>query len=195
MAELDDEPDETLAAIDSGEPTASAESLAWAEDDSLDETPIGSWRAVLLRAAAVLAFCVLTAVGVVVVWRELPGTPPAAPPPSAATQTTLLPPPTKEAVANPTVVTTAMDSRAQKINPPNPDTVYLAQLDRANVHWTTEAEAIRNGHLVCRALDEGDSFQTIATHILNISAPSVTYGQVASAVGAAIYAYCPQHGE
>jgi hypothetical protein len=195
MAELDAEPDETLASTEGVEPTSG---LAWSEDDSLDEALGGSWRSVLLRAAAVLAFCIVAAVGVVVGWRERSTETTRTPPPVvAATQTTPPPAPTKEAVVNPTVVTTAMDSVAQKITPPPPpdrDTIYLDLLDRAGVTAPTKDKAISNGHLICRALDQGDSIQTVVTEVNRIN-PSLNHTQSDGAVHAAINAYCPQYGE
>lgn len=182
MAEL--EPDETLAA-----------SLAWSEDDSLDDPPVGSWRSVLLRAAAVLAFCVLAAVGVVLGWRERLTPEAHTPPPVAASQTTPRPAPTKEAVVDSSAVTTAMSSVAQKVTPPPPpdrDTVYLQMLAAAGVTAPTKDKAVSNAHLICKRLAEGPSVDTVVTELNQIN-PSLNHAQSNGVVYAAIDAYCPQY--
>lgn len=174
-----------------GEPAKVDAVLAYseaAEDDSVERQ---SWRVTWRRSAMVLVVCLLIAAAVVLGWSGR--SPEARTPPSAVAVQPAPVPPTKEAMVSPSAVATAMNTTAQRLTPPDQDTVYLAQLDRVNVHWPTTAESIRNGHLVCQSLDEGDSFQSVATHILSMSGPTVTYGQVAEAVGAAIYAYCPKY--
>lgn len=182
MAEL--EPDETLASIDSGE------SLAWSEDDSLDDPPFGSWRSVWLRAAAVLLFCVLTAVGVV--WWEQPapaGTPPAAAPsPTAVVDPGFI----AQVTSTPAPAWLPPVGDAARMKPPDPDTKFLAAMDRAEVHMPTTTEAIDQGHRICGALDKGTSVQAVTEKLASLS-PGVTFEQIGQVVHAAINAYCPQH--
>jgi hypothetical protein len=181
MAEL--EPDETLASINSGE------SFAWSEDDSLDEPVVGSWRAVLLRAAAVLAFCVLTAVSVVVVWREWPQPQPA---PVSSVAPSVQAAEVEVASPAPTSVGLPPVGDAARMKPPDPDTRFLAAMDRAEVHMPTKDAAVNQGHLICRSLDQGNSVEAISARLLSLS-PGVTYEQIGQVVHAAINAYCPQY--
>lgn len=170
--------------------------LAWSADDDVDEPLRASWRNVCGRAAAVLVGCLMAAGLVILAWRELPEqTPENAPPVAAVTATqaravapTSEPPP-------PLPATTG--SVAQKITPPplpapDPDTEFLAAMDRAQVHMTTEAEAIGQGHHVCRSLDKGASIQGITAQILSVS-PGISEPQVRSVVYAAVDAYCPKY--
>lgn len=170
--------------------------LAWSADDGVDEPVRVSWRNVCGRAAAVLAGCLIAAVLVVLAWRELPervseqARTPAA---EVVTQPSAAAPSTEP--APPLPATTG--SVAQKITPPplpapDPDTEFLAAMDRAQVHMTTEAEAIGQGHHVCRSLDKGASIQGITAQILSVS-PGISEPQVRSVVYAAVDAYCPQY--
>lgn len=188
--------DDTAAGLAPGTPTVVDAPLAYSE--VIEDEPVREpWRVVGRRAAAMVLVGTACAGGVVLGWldrsaRGLPvSTPVAAAQPVAGPVREVEPQPVDPSAAKTLVAADA--SVAIRMVPPGPDAVYLTQLDRVNVHWSTAAESIRNGHLVCRSLEEGDSFQTVAIQILSLSGPGVTYGQVAEAVGAAIYAYCPQY--
>ncbi|WP_368834367.1 DUF732 domain-containing protein [Mycobacterium intracellulare] len=187
-------PSADTAASETAMTVASDTVLAWSDDDDADEPVRASWRVVCGRAAAVLAGSLMAAGLVVLSWRELPEQTPENAPPVAvtATQARAVAPATEP--APPLPATTG--SVAQKITPPplpapDPDTEFLAAMDRAQVHMATEPEAINQGHQVCRSLDKGASIQGITAQILSVS-PGISEPQVRSVVYAAVDAYCPQ---
>ncbi|MDM3894727.1 DUF732 domain-containing protein [Mycobacterium intracellulare] len=179
-------------------------STAWSDVDDLDEPPSGSWLAVWWRAGALVAAGLLIAGLVVLAWTGWP-TPaqqlhaPSAAPPSAPASTIPSPNPAPENAATPpAVIPPPSGTAAQRITPPpplpapDPDTEFLAAMDRAQVHMTTEAAAINQGHQVCKSLDKGASVQGITARILSLS-PGITEPQVRAVVDAAVDAYCPQY--
>lgn len=159
--------------------------LAYSE--VIDDEPVAQpWLVVWRRAAAVIAGCVLAAA--VVLWwqpRSSSNPPPSAPPVPATTPAAA--PSTVEPAP-----TLAVVGEAQKLNPPSPDTVFLAALDRADVHMVTRDAAINQGHVICRALQAGHSPAEITAKITDLS-PGVSQQQVSQVVDAAIDVYCPQY--
>lgn len=174
--------------------------LAWSDDEGSDVEPERApWGVAWRRAAVVLAVCLMAAALVVLGWRDWSAQHHAAPAPTTEAAPPASAPPSSRATAMPPAAPALPPSGsvAQKITPPplpppDPDTEFLAALDRADIHWASAADSIRNGHLVCKKLDQGESFETVTSQLLNAS-PQVNYGQAAGAVGAAIFAYCPQY--
>jgi hypothetical protein len=168
-----------------------AAELAWSDaDDEPDRQP---WRAVALRAAAVLAVCL--AAGGMLLYQHGRGrttstvtpstvTVSAAPSPSAA-------PPPAPAPAPQTVTVTHQ--------PPPPwtppiDDQFLADLNRAGMHILSSQKTISEGHNICWDLGQGSSRAQIESALLS-NVPSFTPANAKALVGASIHYYCPEYGE
>lgn len=165
------------------------ESTPLAYSEVVEEPVQGSWWSASSHAVMVLAGCLMTAAVVLVGWRAQAVQYRSVPTPAPRGAASSAPP----AVSAPTVLPPS-DNAAQKITPPpapDPDTEFLAAMDRAQVHMASEAAAIEQGHRVCRSLDSGASVQGVTAKILSIS-PGLSEPQVRTVVWAAVDAYCPQ---
>lgn len=191
MTQLLDSP-ETLLSVELEEtaaaPPITEEALAWSDVVELELPERASWRATGIRAATLLAVCAAAAVLLVWGWRAWHPQHPTHPVAAPAAATTA-----PEPIHEPTAPVLVPDGDVLEHEvPPSPDTIYLNMVNQADAHWPTDAEAIRNGHLFCEALNQGYTRQYITDRVVAIS-PGVTTGQASTAVSAAITAYCPQY--
>jgi hypothetical protein len=82
-------------------------------------------------------------------------------------------------------VATASTAEASTI-----DDAFIAQMNSLGITFSSPAEAVKEGHQVCRELDAGKSGTDVATEVLKQT--DLTSHQAAYFVVDATKAYCPQ---
>jgi uncharacterized protein DUF732 len=70
------------------------------------------------------------------------------------------------------------------------DEAFISQMDKLGISFSSPAEAVREGHQVCRELAAGKSGTDVATEVLKQT--NLTSHQAAYFVVDATHAYCPQ---
>lgn len=168
-----------------------AAELAWSDaDDEPDRQP---WRAVALRAAAVLAATGLVAGGMLLYQHGRGRTTSTATPSTVTVSVTPSPsaaaPPPAPAPPPSTVTVTPPPTWAPPI-----DDQFLADLNRAGMHILSSQKTISEGHNICWDLGQGSSRAQIESALLS-NVPSFTPANAKALVGASIRYYCPEYGQ
>ncbi len=70
------------------------------------------------------------------------------------------------------------------------DDAFISQMDTLGITFSSPAEAVREGHLVCQELATGKTGTDVATEVLKQT--NLTSHQAAYFVVDATHAYCPQ---
>lgn len=170
--------------------------LAWSAADDVEEPARQSWRGVCGKAAAVLAVCVVTAVAMVLLYREQRRDEvhpvQTADPSSSATKVASPSTAQNWPVPYPPSAEHLSGTPEQRVDP-EADDQYLAALQRGGMTVINRNAAIAAGHSTGRALTQGRSDAEIAASMMQNNSSFDKAGATAT-IAAAVAAYCPGQG-
>jgi hypothetical protein len=75
---------------------------------------------------------------------------------------------------------------------PDPDTVFLSELDKAGVPYHNAADAVAVGKRACQLMDQGYSEVDVIKNV-STSNPGFSMSDAAKFTTVAVTDYCPQH--
>jgi hypothetical protein len=176
-------------------PTQAAAELAWSDESTTTAQPEPStWRSACTRAT-LIALCGVAAAASIYLLARPPAThaPPPQPTISAQPPAPTVPPaPITTAAPPPPTVVAEPPTIPPPIDPLTPnDHRFLAQLDNDGIPQRkpgTEGSAIATAEAICRAFNQGDSFQ----HLRSVMTQQyLTSAQATAYIQDAVAFYCP----